>query len=122
MKHKQKLPQQFVDFKTAAIKDGWLVKTEPLLRFLDDEWVFVHRTDRLTHLFVSESSLEWEIKRFSRETFGDYTTPYKSIGRGLGWEAVAHIEFNKQVVSKHHCIGVGCVFCLEARSLKGEGK
>lgn len=27
-------------------------------------------------------------------------------------------DFEKKI-AKHHCIGVGCVFCLEARRLKG---
>lgn len=78
-------------FQAAAAKLrelGWLPYMEPQLLWLDDTWIFRLRTDRLDYLFVSESDLRWDRKRFSQEPFGDYTNAFQPKGNGVGAESL----------------------------------
>ncbi len=71
--------------------NGWRCSHRPLMPQLGagfDEWIFRLASDRLDHLFISGSTLEWERKRFSREPFGDYTNAYRDLGSGKGLESL----------------------------------
>jgi hypothetical protein len=61
---------------------GWRVFTEPILRIVDDEWVLRRVDDRLDYLFISESDLKWERKRFTRERGLHKRIPAQRLGSG----------------------------------------
>lgn len=66
---------------------GWLLKTAPdpmLVPLGFDEYIFVEKKDRLVHLHIAASTVEWEAKRYVREPFGDYTMTYQPLGSGIG--------------------------------------
>jgi hypothetical protein len=75
------LPDDFVKAKTLLIEKGWAVFLTPILRCVDDTWTLRLRSDRLDHIFISETG-EWSRKRFTREPFGDYTVCYQPKGEG----------------------------------------
>lgn len=68
--------------------NGWLLKTAPMDILagmgIDDEFVYVERSDRLVHLHISAGTIQWEAKRYTREPFGDYTVAYRALGSGSG--------------------------------------
>lgn len=89
-RRKQQLSKPTV-FGAALKENGWLLKTRPdpmLLALGFDEFIYVEAVDRLVHLHISAKNVEWEARRYTRETFGDYTTSYKPLSQGRGLESL----------------------------------
>lgn len=69
---------------------GWLLKTAPMPTLVAlgfDEYVYVDRA-RKVHLHISAGKVDWEAKQYSREPFGDYTTVYQLLGKGVGVDSL----------------------------------
>jgi hypothetical protein len=86
-----------------VLKDaGWLLKTAPMAMLAGlglDEYIYVERADHLVHLHLDPDGpvVVWEAKRYTRETFGDYTTPYQPLGQGVGMESLQQFLESRKV-------------------------
>ena len=80
-----RINKQFQSVACKLRELGWVPYMPPLVPCVDDTWVFRRKSDKLDHLFVTESDLQWSRKRFTREPFGDYTNVYQPKGEGRGF-------------------------------------
>lgn len=78
--------QQVTSQFAVMLRAKWLLKTSPqpmlIALDIDSEFIYVSRSDRLIHLHLDSTSFQWEVKRYTREPFGDYTTSYQPLGKG----------------------------------------